>query len=257
MDERGPTALGQAFYLSPEFADLSVETRDHRLHPVLGGISSTRWSAYERFEQRQSCLVERLTDQPKAASARQLVGRAGNRSPALTPPQRFGIEQVPLKKARLRRPGFLAGHRGRNRLVGSHGNDVLMGCGGRDVLIGGPGDDLLSGGDGADRFRFRQGDRRGQQRHTDTVVDFNPEEGDRLKIGGVQRDVGMGGFTGQPGEVQAMVWMADELPGWEGRLELWMVQGVSLAIDDDGDQRADGWIELPGLGEWRREWILF
>ena len=54
-----------------------------------------------------------------------------------------------------------------------------------------------------------------------------------------------------------MVWMADELPGWEGRLELWMVQGVSLAIDDDGDQRADGWIELPGLGEWRREWILF
>ena len=251
-----PSVLSQAFYLSPEFANLSIETRDYRLHPVLGGISSTRWAAYERFEQRQSCLVDRLAHWPMAETALQLVGKTGDRSDGLKPPEEVVIKQLSLKKGRLRQSGVLAGHRGRNRLIGSDGDDVLMGCSGRDVLIGGQGEDLLSGGDGADRFRFRQSDRHGQRPQTDTIVDFNPEEGDRLEIGGVQRDNGMGGFTGRPGELQAMVWMADVIPGWEGTIESWMIQGVTLAIDDDGDQRADGWIELPGLGEWRGEWLI-
>ena len=256
MAEVVPSALGQAFYLSPEFSALTVETRDYRLHPVLGGISSTRWHAYQRFERRQSYLVEQLANQPMAASALQLVGKTGDGSAGPEPPKSWAVQRVQSKKARLKEQGVLEGQRGRNRLIGSRGDDVLMGWGGRDVLIGGRGDDLLSGGAGADVFRFRRGDRRGQQPHTDTIVDFNPEQGDRLKIAGVRRDVGMEGFSGQPGEIQAMVWMADVLNDGEGSLETWRIQGVTLAIDDDGDQRVDGLIELPGLGEWRTDWMI-
>ena len=256
MAEVVPSALGQAFYLSPEFSTLTVETRDYRLHPVLGGISSTRWNAYQRFERRQSCLVDRLANQPMAAAALQLVGKNGDGSGGLEASKSWAIQRVQSKKARLKEQGVLAGQRGRNRLIGSRGDDVLMGWGGRDVLIGGRGDDLLSGGAGTDVFRFRRGDRRGQQPDTDTIVDFNPEQGDRLRIGGIRRDVGMEGFSGQPGEIQAMVWMADVLNDGEGSLETWRIQGVTLAIDDDGDQRVDGWIELPGLGEWRMDWMI-
>ena len=256
MAEVVPSALGQAFYLSPEFSTLTVETRDYRLHPVLGGISSTRWNAYQRFERRQSCLVDQLANQPMAAAALQLVGKNGDGSGGLEAPKSWAIQRVQSKKARLKEQGVLAGQRGRNRLIGSRGDDVLMGWGGRDVLIGGRGDDLLSGGAGTDVFRFRRGDRRGQQPDTDTIVDFNPEQGDRLRIGGIRRDVGMEGFSGQPGEIQAMVWMADVLNDGEGSLETWRIQGVTLAIDDDGDQRVDGWIELPGLGEWRMDWMI-
>ena len=256
MAEVVPSALGQAFYLSPEFSTLTVETRDYRLHPVLGGISSTRWNAYQRFERRQSCLVDQLANQPMAAAALQLVGKNGDGSGGLEAPKSWAIQRVQSKKARLKEQGVLAGQRGRNRLIGSRGHDVLMGWGGRDVLIGGRGDDLLSGGAGTDVFRFRRGDRRGQQPDTDTIVDFNPEQGDRLKIGGIRRDVGMEGFSGQPGEIQAMAWMADVLNDGEGSLETWRIQGVTVAIDDDGDQRVDGWIELPGLGEWRMDWMI-
>ena len=149
MAEVVPSALGQAFYLSPEFSALTVETRDYRLHPVLGGISSTRWHAYQRFERRQSYLVEQLANQPMAASALQLVGKTGDGSAGPEPPKSWAIQRVQSKKARLKEQGVLAGQRGRNRLIGSRGDDVLMGWGGRDVLIGGRGDDLLSGGAGA------------------------------------------------------------------------------------------------------------
>lgn len=255
MAEGVPTALGQAFYLSPAFSKLWIETMDHRPHPVLGGISSTRWAVYERFERSHASLADPLRNRPAAASAIQLVGRNGSGSPGLSSPKVYGIKRIAAKRGRLKQPGVLGGHRGRNRLVGSQGDDVLIGFAGRDVLIGGKGSDLLSGGAGADRFRFRKADRRGRSVHTDTIVDFKPEQGDRIAIGGVRHDVGTGGFSGRAGEVQAMVWMADVMPGAEGQLPIWMLQGVTLAVDDDGDQRADAWIELPGLGEWRTEWL--
>ena len=251
-----PTALGQAFYLSPMFSRLRIETRDYRSHPVLGGISSTRWGAYERFERRHASLAYQLKDQPVASSAIQLIGRRARVIPALSSPEVYGIKAVAARHGRLKKPGVIAGHRGRNRLAGSRGDDVLMGFAGRDVLIGGKGSDLLSGGTGADRFRFRKVDRRGQGVDTDTVVDFNPDEGDRIKINGVRHDVGMDGFSGRSGELQAMVWMAGMLPESEGRVPSWMIQGVMLAVDDDGDKRADAFIQLPGLGEWRKEWLV-
>ena len=251
-----PTALGQAFYLSPMFSRLRIETKDYRPHSVLGGISSTRWAAYEHFEVRHASLAYQLKDQPVASSAIQLIGRRARLMPALPSPDVYGIKSVAARHGRLKQPGVIAGHRGRNRLAGSRGDDFLLGFAGRDVLIGGKGSDLLSGGAGADYFRFRKVDRRGQSVDTDTIVDFNPEEGDRIKIHGVRHDVGMDGFSGRSGELQAMVWMAGMLPGSEGRVSSWMIQGVMLAVDDDGDQLADAFIHLPGLGEWRNEWIV-
>ena len=56
------SALAQAFYASRFFRRLRLETRDYRLHPVLGGISSTRWHAYDRFTVKQSFLVDHLKD---------------------------------------------------------------------------------------------------------------------------------------------------------------------------------------------------
>ena len=255
--EAKPSALGQMFYLSPEFLRLRMETRDYRLHPVLGGISSTRWSAYERFERSHSLLVDRLRDQELASTAIRLVTRAQRSKLLPSPPARFPVDQVALKNGRLADTGFLAGSRAKNRLIGSRNDDLLMGNGGADLLIGGKGDDLLMGGGGADRFRFRRPDRRGESLSRDTVVDFDPSQGDRLEIRGVRDYVGMDGFSGQPGEVEAMVWMAGLHPDWEGEVHDWMIQGVTLAIDDDGDQRADGVIELPGLDVFQVDWLTF
>ena len=228
---------------------------DYRFHPVLGGISSTRWDAYERFEGRHASLAYQLEDRPAAASAIQLIGKDARFIPALPFPEEYGIEAVAAESGRLKKPGVIAGHRGRNRLAGSRGDDVLIGFAGQDVLTGGKGSDLLSGGAGADRFRFRKVDRRGQSVDTDTILDFNPEEGDRIKIHGIRHDVGMDGFSGRSGELQAMVWMAT-WPESEGKVPSWMIQGVMLAVDDDGDQRADAFIRLPGLGQWRQEWLI-
>lgn len=255
--EAEPSALGQLFYLSSEFLRLRMETRDYRLHPVLGGISSTRWSAYERFERRHSLLVDRLRDQELASTAIRLMSRGEGEKPLPSPPARYAVDHIAMKNVRLADAGFLVGSRVKNRLVGSRGDDVLMGNGGADLLIGGKGDDLLVGGGGADRFRFRRPDRRGESISRDTVVDFNPSQGDRLELRGGRHYVGMEGFSGEPGEVQAMVWMAGLLPGWEGELHDWMIQGVTLQIDDDGDRRADGVIELPGLDVFQGDWLTF
>ena len=54
--------MAHAFYVSPQFSRLQVTTKDYRLHPVLGEISSTRWGAYERFAKRNSLLVDRLSN---------------------------------------------------------------------------------------------------------------------------------------------------------------------------------------------------
>ena len=141
----------------------------------------------------------------------------------------------------MRDEGVLVGDRRANRLQASDAGGVLMGGGGNDLMIGGRGEDVLVGGKGADQFRFRRRDRRGEPR-TDTVIDFQPEQGDQIEINGASSFVGSAGFSGRAGEVQATIWM---------------IQGVTLAVDDDGDRQPDGLIELPGLGEFRQDWITF
>lgn len=68
---------------------------------------------------------------------------------------------------------------GNDLLDGGRGNDRVDGSDGNDVLIGGPGSDWLKGGSGADFFSFGLSDADGR---LDTLVDFNPGEGDRLGL---------------------------------------------------------------------------
>lgn len=65
----------------------------------------------------------------------------------------------------------LDGGDGNDSLFGGQGDDRLQGGGGDDLLFGNIGNDTLEGGLGADLFMVSEGD---------LVLDFNPEEGDRL-----------------------------------------------------------------------------
>ena len=73
---------------------------------------------------------------------------------------------------------------GNDTLQGGEGSDILYGQGGDDLLVGGEGNDLLYGGAGADTFAWELGDQGTEEAPaTDTVMDFNQNEGDRLDIG--------------------------------------------------------------------------
>lgn len=65
----------------------------------------------------------------------------------------------------------LDGGTGADTLFGGQGDDRLDGGPGDDVLVGNLGRDTLAGGAGADRFVVTDGD---------AILDFRPEEGDRL-----------------------------------------------------------------------------
>jgi Ca2+-binding RTX toxin-like protein len=85
------------------------------------------------------------------------------------------------------RNDLLDGGRGNDSLYGGDGDDQLVGRGGRDLLLGDNGADELRGGPGADRFAFL-GNNRAEAFATSTVnatdrlLDFNPEQGDRLEL---------------------------------------------------------------------------
>lgn len=250
------SALAQAFYASRFFRRLKLETRDYRLHPVLGGISSTRWFAYERFTAKQSFLVDHLQSHDPFDEVICLTRDRQQEGERLLASKQVQIRHVPSIEGKLNAEGLLVGDSRSNRLKGSKDDDVLMGDGGGDQLSGGQGSDLLIGGAGSDRFKINRNDRRGGL-YEDTIVDFKPDDGDRLVIRGATQFVGMHGFSGHPGEVQSMVWMADLPQDHQGKIHPWMIQGVTLAIDDDGDRRADGIIEIPGLSEFQDGWLRF
>ena len=74
-------------------------------------------------------------------------------------------------------------------LYGGSGNDVLNGGDGDDTLYGGSGKDLLEGADGidvlyggADKDTFYVDINRAGQGDADIIVDFNTEDGERLKL---------------------------------------------------------------------------
>lgn len=105
----------------------------------------------------------------------------------------------------------------------------LYGGGGDDILIGGPadnrlageaGDDVLVGGAGADTFVFQPSDN--PTYYTDTILDFNPAQGDRIDLSAYRN------ITGVP--------------------ENWIVQDPdfsrSRVLDLDGDSYYD--IDLDG-----------
>ncbi|NVO25750.1 family 16 glycosylhydrolase [Donghicola mangrovi] len=70
----------------------------------------------------------------------------------------------------------------RNDIIsGGEGNDKLNGQNGDDTLMGGLGRDVLTGGPGADVFVFDLG----ILDELDRILDFNQEEGDQIKVTGI------------------------------------------------------------------------
>ena len=78
---------------------------------------------------------------------------------------------------------FVAGDGGNDFVRGGQANDTLLGGDGNDVIVGDFGADVLSGGAGADTFLFRTATA-GDLAATNTIVDFNAAEGDRLVVVG-------------------------------------------------------------------------
>ena len=86
---------------------------------------------------------------------------------------------------------LLVGNKGDDHLLGGAGNDVIKGGEGADVLIGNAGNDMLIGrGDGdffmgstgADQFILRADMLAKSAAEADRILDFNPSEGDLIKI---------------------------------------------------------------------------
>lgn len=249
------SALAQAFYLSEEFRALRIETRDYREHPVLGGISGTRWSAYDTFVATNGRLATSLEGLAAFGLALQLRAEP-EPSEAPPPPPDSGITALVGRNGRLRRAGMLSGDERGNRLVGSPKADVLIGGAGHDTLIGRGGGDRLSGGGDADRFVFG---RRvtSDSDSIDEICDFQGAAGDRIQLAGARSYESSGSFTGTPGEViPTNLWMARLAFDPERPLQDWMMQGMQLALDRDGDRKADLSIALPGLIEVQPEWLL-
>jgi Ca2+-binding RTX toxin-like protein len=77
----------------------------------------------------------------------------------------------------------LFGDDGNDFLQGGDGADSASGGAGNDVIHGGGGGDTLSGGAGADTFVYNFQADSNAATGIDTILDFHPEEGDRINIG--------------------------------------------------------------------------
>ncbi|GFZ95614.1 calcium-binding protein [Okeania sp. KiyG1] len=122
-------------------------------------------------------------------------------------------------------------------LFGGDGNDTLYGDNGNDYLSGSAGIDLLYGGSGADTF---VSNRRIESGGTDSFVDFNSSEGDRIRRirGGFPRN----NFTFSEEPNTPLF----EEPNTPFFLEF-KQQGNDLLI---GDSISEGYTTLVGNGEY-------
>ena len=138
----------------------------------------------------------------------------------------------------------LFGRRGNDRLIGRGSEELLSGGLGNDVLQGGGGDERLRGGLGADFFSFTAADT--EPGEIDRILDFRPEQGDRLGIDavlGISKSlagqgwtyIGNNSFSGTAGELR----FADGL-----------LQG-----DLSGNGTANLQIRLDGITSFNPEWI--
>jgi serralysin len=109
---------------------------------------------------------------------------------------------------------IMYGRNGEDWLLGGDGTDTLYGGNGNDELTGGGGKDFLHGGSGADRFAWDSTTEANLTAGSaDRILDFNPTEGDRIDLLGVDANIYVGGnqaftfigtaaFSGTPGEVR-------------------------------------------------------
>jgi hypothetical protein len=119
-------------------------------------------------------------------------------------------------------------------IEGGGGNDTLTGGDGADTLFGGAGQDWLVGGAGADLFLYTAVSQSSAAR-PDTIVNFNPLEGDALVFVGIADGAGFR-WRG------AFAFTRDG--GIEGRFD---EATKTLRVDLDGDGEADMSWWLPGF----------
>ena len=249
------SGLAQGFYLSEQFQTLEIETKDYREHPVIRGISSTRWRAYDSFVKENSKLADVLKGLPASSNAVQLKLNQEIREWIDPEFEAADIKIYFRRNHRLQTSGFLSGNKARNRLGGSSEADLLIGWSGQDTLIGGEGDDYLCGGKGSDRFIFSSSTQYAELER-DEITDFSRKAGDRIIF-----DFGEGSvvneFTSKPGQVTFAVWMAHITLEEGVELEPWMYCGTHIWVDRDGDNAADLFINLPGVSSFDRGSISF
>jgi Ca2+-binding RTX toxin-like protein len=109
---------------------------------------------------------------------------------------------------------ILKGFGGNDTIEGSDDNDTLEGGDGKDSLDGGSGLDSLLGGAQADSFVWSNAGDTGLTAATaDIVHDFDRQEGDRIRLNGIDANVyaagnqafafiGTAAFSGTPGEIR-------------------------------------------------------
>ncbi|MDO5706228.1 MAG: M10 family metallopeptidase C-terminal domain-containing protein, partial [Paracoccus sp. (in: a-proteobacteria)] len=132
----------------------------------------------------------------------------------------------------------LNGGRGRDRLDGGAGNDLLRGGDGADTLIGGAGRDRMEGGAGADVFLFRSAADSGPGARADVIADFR-RGADRISLQQIDADADRAGD-------QAFLWGGTRAVAhgvWHAKV----AGGLRVAVDADGDGRADMHILLEGI----------
>jgi Ca2+-binding RTX toxin-like protein len=87
----------------------------------------------------------------------------------------------------------LYGRVGNDRLYGGDGNDIVDAGDGDDEVAGDRGTDSMTGGSGADHFYFNDLTASNAVYGIDTVMDFNPAEGDQLWLGPVDANASLSG----------------------------------------------------------------
>lgn len=105
---------------------------------------------------------------PRFSSIESILAGAGNDLIDLTS-RRFGLagEEIDIN-----------GGDGNDTIWGSDADETIIGGAGDDILFSGTGSDILVGGSGSDVFEFVI------SRTSDTIGDFNPAEGDLIRIYG-------------------------------------------------------------------------
>jgi len=104
-------------------------------------------------------------------------------------------------------------------IYGGGGDDILVGGPADNILVGESGDDTLTGGVGADTFVFLPSDN--PSTYTDTIMDFNPGQGDQIDLSAYRSIAG----------VPASWVVLHSVPGWDS--------ARSLVMDVNGDDYYD------------------
>ncbi len=135
----------------------------------------------------------------------------------------------------------LSGGVGRDIIRGLGGDDVLDGGRGRDTLVGGAGADRLTGGGGQDVFLFRNVSD-STAASSDTIVDFNSAQKDRIDLSAIDADTGSAADDGFRFVGSAM------FSGHAGELRF-ETHGADAVVfaDVDGDGHADFVLNLASV----------